>query len=107
MIQAIPQTWRATIATWAASEPLIVAAYVFGSRAKGSHHAASDLDIALELAGADPQEQFTNWICEGERWKRDLSQHLPVDLDLNAINEGDETVGPAVSDHGICIYRRD
>jgi predicted nucleotidyltransferase len=47
----LPETLRAALATAA---PEVVAVYLFGSRARGTARAGSDLDLALLLAAPPP-----------------------------------------------------
>lgn len=40
---------RTIVAQWAASEPLIRTAWVFGSRVSGTQRSDSDVDVAVEV----------------------------------------------------------
>ena len=63
-----------------AEVPGLVAVYVFGSRARGDQHAASDLDLAA--LAARPLEPVRRWELQE---KLAGSVHMPVDLvDLRA-----------------------
>lgn len=99
--------WVDKIATWAASEPLIEAAYLFGSRVKGTHHVDSDLDVAVIVAGFDDGERLGNSIFEKPRWILELQSQLPVKLHLQCAMDDDVVVMPAVRDHGRLIYSAD
>jgi predicted nucleotidyltransferase len=63
-----------TLAEWAALHPEVIALYLFGSHAKGTVHAGSDLDLAFELE--DPrswESEETVMIAKREQWRRELS----------------------------------
>lgn len=104
MDDGVEQDWVDAISVWAASEPLIEAAYVFGSRVKGTHRADSDLDVAVIVAGSDEGERLGNAICEKPRWIAGLQPRLPVKLHLQCAMDDDEVVMPAVREHGRIIY---
>jgi predicted nucleotidyltransferase len=71
------------VTRWAATEPLIRRAYLFGSRVKGTHRRDSDLDVAV-VHDIDPairgigetlrlDRQFT-WEDHSPRWDADLGK---------------------------------
>lgn len=101
---AVDDTWIEAIRAWAAGEPLIEAAYVFGSRVKGTHADGSDLDVAVIVAGADDGERLGNAIFEKTRWAAELQPRLPVKLHLQCAMDDDVVVMPAVRDHGQLVY---
>lgn len=43
------ETLSEMVALWAASEPVVKTAYLFGSRVRGDNRCGSDLDVAIEL----------------------------------------------------------
>ncbi|MBN9546954.1 MAG: nucleotidyltransferase domain-containing protein [Alphaproteobacteria bacterium] len=103
----MPEAWIAIIRSWAATQPLILAVYVFGSRAKGHHCEDSDLDLALFLEGEDQGEMYGNWIGLAGQWRTQLTLALPVTVDLQFCDpEMDDIVWPAVQDHGVTLYRK-
>jgi predicted nucleotidyltransferase len=106
VIEQLPAEWREVVHRWAEREPLIVAAFAFGSRAKGVARPDSDLDLAVVVAGADEGERDCNWICEAGGWKNALQSLLPVEVDLWSIGDNDERVRPAVEEHGIQLFVR-
>jgi len=86
----------------------VTRAWVFGSRAIGTHNDNSDLDIAVELK-PDDGKILAEWIFGAKRWRAGLQECLgeTVKLDLQlAWKEEDEVVWPAVCDHGIQFYQR-
>jgi predicted nucleotidyltransferase len=106
LVEQLPSAWLSEIESWAECEPLVLEAYVFGSRAKGCARLDNDLDVALAMVGETEGEKDANWICEADRLKRALGIRLPVSLDLWAVGVDDEKVGPAVREHGILVFRR-
>lgn len=103
--QGVHPDWPAVICAWAASEPLIEAAYLFGSRVKGTDRDDSDLDVAVIVGGADEGERLGNAICEKPRWIANMQPQLTVKLHLQCAMEDDLVVMPAVRDHGRLIYQ--
>ena len=78
-----------SIADWAASQPLIDAVYLFGSRVRGTTHDRSDLDVALALAtptGGTPFDQFEP-NCDS--WRDTLSHLTGLDVDLKLASKVD------------------
>lgn len=100
----LPEEWAAAIWQLGDNEPLIIHIWIFGSRAKQTHHADSDLDLAFMVAGKTVAESFANWAFEAESWETTLSEVIPVQLDLQCAFPDDEIVMPAVIEHGIRIY---
>lgn len=92
------------VANWAAAKPDVKAAYLYGSRVKGTESPSSDIDVAIVLDGDD--EGFANWICGAGDMRSALSPLLPVPLDLQMMHSGDAIVMPAVLDHGVLVYER-
>lgn len=105
--EAIDETWINVLRIWAASEPLIEAAYVFGSRVKGTHRTDSDLDVAVIVAGADDSERLGHDIFQVPRWTARLQPLLPITLHLQCAMDDDVVVMPAVRDHGRLVYSAD
>jgi uncharacterized protein len=75
------------LSSWAAGKPLVSRLWIFGSRARGDHHAGSDLDIAIELdlsaaSGVDESGGMATWMFDTKGWLEQLQQltGLPVDL---------------------------
>ena len=97
-------TLASIVAAWAQNTPSVNAAWLFGSRVKGNHNDASDLDVAIALEG--PDEGFANWICDAEEMRQSLAALLPVPLDLQMVHSTDDIVKPAVQDHGILVFER-
>lgn len=97
------------LAKWCACHYPVKKAWIFGSRATGTHTPDSDLDIALEI---DPRPNDTNifatWIVENQKWQQELSALLPyqVHLELYDPTASERIVATAVDQHGIQAYAR-
>lgn len=63
---------RDLLAQWAAGKPTIKALYVFGSRAVGTAHTCSDLDLAFEFVDVD--EPLAELVHNATCWKAELAQ---------------------------------
>jgi predicted nucleotidyltransferase len=61
---------------WAANNPYVCAVYIFGSRAKGTPRADSDLDIAIEASNGN----YTRFDSE---WKAELSERTGLRVGLS------------------------
>jgi predicted nucleotidyltransferase len=100
--------WIAALRTWAAKNDCIRELWLFGSRAKGTSEAGSDIDIALALM---PPSGKTNWALAAyvesfEDWKTELRAAVDWPVSLVAIGpnfEMDDTVRTT----GIVLRRRD
>lgn len=104
-LPAVEDAWIAFIQAWAARDTRIASVHLFGSRAKGSHNANSDLDLAVLLTGEDITDRDDYAIRMAAKWKTELAA-LPVKVHLQwAKPESDATVWPAVLDHGQLWYR--
>jgi predicted nucleotidyltransferase len=105
MRPSIKDEWVQMIIDWAASKPEIAELYLYGSRVKGTNRDDSDLDVAILIEGEDGLKLAT-WIIEGRLWAEELDALLDVEIHLEAMNEGDNNVLPAVRDHGLKLYSK-
>lgn len=68
---------------WGIRHPEVRRIIVFGSRARGEHHAGSDLDLALELSKSRWDESpEVIWMSSAGRWRQELAPSIPWSLDL-------------------------
>lgn len=87
---------------WAGRTPLVTSIYLFGSRAKGTARADSDIDLAFQTQANAGETPYTVAFFNKEKWKQELEALLPWPVDLQYADPGeDEIVWPAVQDHGI------
>ena len=74
---------RALVAQWAASQPIVTRAHLYGSRVRGSHREDSDLDVAIEITPLPGDSSaFATWIAEASRLALSLAPLLPLPVDL-------------------------
>ena len=105
------------VAEWAKGEVLVRRVYLFGSRAKATHHAASDADLAIlyridpvVLAACDSPTvaRLLTWFDWEECWRTRLQKRLPMRVHLHAVDRADaKVVWPALKERRYCLYRRD
>jgi predicted nucleotidyltransferase len=71
------------VARWAAAQPLVLRAWIFGSRARGTSRDESDIDVAIEIRKLSGDScPWTTFMFEGERFKHSLQELLSLELDL-------------------------
>lgn len=104
--------WIDALRAWAAAEPYIARVWLFASRVTGrrrrkeSTNEEPDLDVAYEMAGADPGELLAISIILSDQWRRHLATAIPVAVDLQQAELDDLVVMPAALEHGVLIYDR-
>jgi predicted nucleotidyltransferase len=104
----LPDELLEAIRALARSDPDVECVYLFGSRAKGIGQSNSDLDIAIQTAGATDSERLAAYMFLERKsdWEAlGLPFGLEVDLDHYEPSSGG-IVAPAVEDHGIELFRR-
>ena len=79
-------------------------AYLFGSQARGEATAASDLDIAIQCADADPGNRFTLKLDLNADLCRALGRN---DVDILILNSAPILLQEEVVRHGILLYAHD
>lgn len=93
----------ALIASWAKRHPLIEQVWLYGSRARGTSRADSDIDLAVVM-------DFNAWFDWYAQHKTKPDLHLPHEVDLEWYDPAatdSERVGPGVKQDGILLYERD
>jgi predicted nucleotidyltransferase len=74
---------RRIVAQWAACQPLVLRAWIFGSRARGTSRSDSDVDVAIEVrALRGDSGPLVTFIFEKDKLKRSLEAALLIDVDL-------------------------
>ncbi len=96
----IPQS-KNTIKKVCTSYQEILAAYVFGSRAKGGATAGSDLDLAL-LLEKDTEQEF-----DFLGFKVELEGVLDIEVDIGILNSAGEPIKHQVRRDGKVVFDRD
>jgi predicted nucleotidyltransferase len=68
---------------WAASQPLVVKAWIFGSRVRGTSRSDSDVDIAIEVrALPGDTEPLATFMYEADSLEQSIQARLPLVVDL-------------------------
>jgi predicted nucleotidyltransferase len=102
--EGFPDEWQEAIRRWADRTPLVTAVYLFGSRAKGTASAGSDIDLAFETKADGPESAYTVAFFNTDQWREELQALLPKPVHLQYADRGeDKIVWPAVQNHGIKI----
>lgn len=107
IVDGLEPRWRERVGAWAAGKERIREVHFFGSRAKGSHHEESDVDLAYLLTGDEPGERLAYSICECGGWQAELAVLLGARVDLQFTDNADDLeVWRWVREHGQLIYRK-
>jgi len=79
---------------------------VFGGFARGTHHAASDVDIAIDLIDGSDETTGWLWFDRRETWNAELSALVGLDVGLVRLTDDDDSgIGQGLSDDGITVFR--
>ena len=71
------------VAEWAATQPLVLRAWLFGSRVRGEERPDSDIDVAIEVqALPTDSDAYTTFACESDLLRASLQALLPIKVDL-------------------------
>ena len=89
---------------WAADNPHIGELRIFGSNAKGTARADSDLDVAVRVVRKKPGDTtiLVTACFECPEWGKELSQLLGVEVDMEDITG--EHVSQYVQEASILVY---
>lgn len=101
-------TAQRVLRSWAQSRSFVRRLWIYGSRAKGTHSLASDLDVAIDFDPLNDEDCETTWVCESQGWQDELQASLPWRLQLEWYDPGGSTprIAGGISDGGILIYER-
>jgi len=103
------------IIKWSESKPFITRVHLFGSRVSGISRKTgkpvrpdSDLDIAIGFTPFSNEDSLTTWICEKEKWHKELLGLLGFSkdehLDLEHYDHNTPHVAKYLKDNSIVIY---
>lgn len=81
-------------------EPAVVAAWIFGSRARGSERPASDVDVAVLLERGASKAILTRLAAE-------ITNALGVDADVVDLSSSTPVLGFEIVAHGRRVFERD
>lgn len=98
-----------TVADWAASEPLVERAWVYGSRVRGGARPDSDLDVAIQLRSrSGDSSALATWMFEAEGLRERLQKLLQMPIHLEWFGNADitPTVSNGIRESGRLVYRR-
>ncbi|SRR6266404_4139117 len=87
------------LAQWAAQQPEILGLFVFGSFAKGTAKADSDLDLAVELDDTRETE-LTVLVSNAGRWQTALSGLTGLRVKDIYLRSDDHVIGPVIQVFG-------
>ncbi|SEG69579.1 Nucleotidyltransferase domain-containing protein [Methylobacterium sp. 190mf] len=89
---AVETMWLAAIEAWAADKPEIAEVWLFGSRAKGTAHPGSDVDLGLALVPGAPGHDWPlgNWLSLGTVWRDEMRSILGCHVSLEAFSRPGE-----------------
>lgn len=102
--------WLAGIDAWAATTPEIAEVWLFGSRAKGTSGADSDVDLGLVLVPGEPGHDWPlgNALSPKTRWREALEQIVGRDVSRELFaRPGEEEGAPEVRATAILLWRRE
>ncbi len=89
---------------WAQAHPLVREIHIFGSRAKGTTHAGSDLDLAIYADQRMGDSGATTVHFEQEAWEAELSRLLGITADVEELT--DKHVWQYVKQASRLVYQR-
>lgn len=95
------------VAQWAQHKQVICRVYFFGSRVRLENRSDSDLDIAIELEYVDNSVSLANWIFESKVWKKELSDLLGWDVDVQRFfPRSTKIIARAIKESSILVYEK-
>nr|WMC97374.1 nucleotidyltransferase domain-containing protein [Aminobacter aminovorans] len=89
---------------WASAIPEILAVRLYGSRARGTSHQQSDVDLAITLAG-DESEQLQTVVVYFRAWTEELSTRLSIRAHLEPYLPG-TCVKQWSDEHSVLLFDR-
>jgi predicted nucleotidyltransferase len=96
-----------TVAHWAAAQPLVRRAWLFGSRVRGTSRVDSDIDVAVEIRKLPGDSScWTTFVFEGEQLADSLQASLSITLDLQWYGGVTETptIHAGLQESAILVY---
>jgi predicted nucleotidyltransferase len=74
------------ICQWASDERCVETVRLFGSYAKGTARADSDLDLAITVSGSRALTPEGNYLFSAERWEKALRHALGIRVKIHSYN---------------------
>ena len=96
-----------TLRAWASTRPIIRRVWIYGSRAKGTATAESDLDVAVQIDPVGNDEtSYTSFHYEADGWRSELQPQLSYQLHFKWYDRANKPVWDGVNSDGILVYER-
>lgn len=99
---------KKTVSQWAISQPLVVRAWIFGSRVRGTARIDSDVDVAIEVrALPGDAEPLAAFIFEADRLRSSIQALFPFKVDLQWYGGPVETpiIHAGLNQSSILVYQ--
>lgn len=94
---------EAGLVAFLATQPDVIAAYLFGSLAQGHAHPGSDIDVAVLLTPMDPETAFYRRL----RLMEQLRPYADREVDVIVLNLAPPLLQHQVLKYGRLLYERD
>jgi predicted nucleotidyltransferase len=102
----LPKDWMRTIIDLGHESPEIAEIWLFGSYSRKEERPDSDLDLAVILNPQLEEAEAATWMFNAPGWREKLAQ-LPVEVQLEHLQDTNEVVNPQIKLKGIRIYPRE
>lgn len=99
---------RVAIVKWAERHTEIARVYLYGSRARGTHRAGSDIDLGIEMDAPNADKAYSMWSNFKDDFDEepDLALSVEVHLEWYEKDAGLTRVGPGVENDGVLLFER-
>lgn len=94
----------------AESQPLILKAWIFGSRARGTSRSDSDVDIAIEVrASPGDSDPLATFMFEADKLEHSIKARLPLEVDLEWYGGpvGTPIIHAGLQQSSVLVYQRE
>jgi predicted nucleotidyltransferase len=108
-VRQLPEECLANLIQWAQRTGAVRELWLFGSRAKGTHHPGSDVDLAVALMPKDGDHDwaFGDYVAlADDTWKPELRKIVGRPISFGAITPGDK-MDAEVRETGILLWQKD
>lgn len=99
---------RVAIVQWAERHVEIAKVYLYGSRARGDHHAGSDVDLAIVMDAPNADKAYSMWSGFKDDFDEAPDLHLSAEVQLEWYEKdaGLGKVGTGVETDGVLLFGR-